>query len=881
MKKVLSLLLTAVMLLALIPSVLFSANADDTGTQIASSWSDFVYPEGVRIIQGKVTSATSVYCTSNNRMVDLSAVPLNGVFLSNPVGARVGDMDGSGEAVATDVCIVGEFPQAERVSAFVIKNNRWMGRINNFRVSFSQDGQTWTEIVTFTNVAHGSTAVDTALLYILPTSLANVAYQYVKIEKTNDIVGQWIGLSGIAFLNGTTVRDSRLVKATHTESYNNDFVACWNGTNTTQLNNTEANVVRYTSAKLEAPTVIDQIAIDFGPQGARLRTSKLYGSVDGILWEEIAALSSVSYNNTTQFYTVNSNQAYSFVKLEQGSGYMPYAWSVLRVSVYGYSENATRIAAVNVPSLNVTADTSNPPIDLWSDTNTVPRSGSDTDTIIEATVAKFTFPTKISTIYLVSGNRAGRNRGIRYEGSMDGENWELICDSGHQNNAQYNNATKKVTVNGSRAYLYIRAKNILQNGADKDWHWDVINLAVYGEEVGVTVYGTQSKISPDGATYGVRIISTVDYLCYDRIGYEITATGEGISTPKYWDRTTTYVYASVYETVEGVPVERDAAYFGGAYISAIPIVGISVANYGSITFTVRPYVETDLVKLYSAPFTAIYHDGEYRYIPDPYDVSVADGTDVRVMSCNVLAEWDGYWDGGQALSPVSTRMGLFSKMIEVYCPTVIGLQEFSPSWYLQFNQSDLSSAWAVLKFENPNFNDGRNVCTTVMYRSDLYTLTDSGCTFYTDASNINCNFFTWGVLQDKTTGKTFCLVSTHWNSAEEQIAQAAQLTEFVNARKASCPVIVAGDFNANENTQVFGNFLSGTGSLNGKYAADEQVNNIGSYHGFGSYTPSAFSCDHITVTADANVLKFETTMYHEQIFISDHAFPIADILLPN
>ena len=871
MKKTLSLLLTAAMLLAIIPCLAFSVSAAETGTQTVTDFDDFSFPDDMRIIQASVTSGTSVYCSNANETIDFSKMILNG--FGNQIAAKVSATDGSEEAVATDVCIIGKFPQAERMRAFAMKAS-WRSRANNLRISLSTNGTAWTEVVTLSGLSNPSPNAAAVILYTLPDSLANTAYQYVKIEKTSGVVGNWVGFDGIAFLKNSPVGSIRIA-STHFESSYDAFSACWNKTNTTQITHKDVSILDYTSAQLASPTVIDQIAIDFGVNGARLRTSKLYGSTDGSEWEEIAALTNTSYANLTQYYTVHSNKAYSYVKLEQGTGYKSYDWSVLRISVYGYAEGAARIAATNVPERNVTADTSNPAIDLWSDTNTTPRSGSDSDTIIESTVAKFDFPTKISTIYLVSGTSAGRNRGILYEGSMDGEHWETVCSSGHNNDGQYSNATKKVTVNSSKAYLYVRATNTLANGAGKDYHWNVINLAVYGEQIGVTPRGTQSAVSADGKTYGVRIVSTVDFLSYDAIGYEITAAGEGLATPKYWDRTAAGVYSSIYETVDGSPVERDAAYFGGTYISAISIMGISIENYGSITFSIRPYALSNGVKLYSDSFTAIYLDGEYRYIRDPYDSSVADGTDVRVMSCNIMAEWPSY--GGDQ-SPVSVRKEIFFSAIDEYAPTVIGLQEFSPQWYAALDDYADRSKWEILKIQNPNVSS-EYVCSTVMYRKDLYTLKDSGMQYYSKFNNGRCRCITWAALQDKTSGKTFCFVSTHWDgdSSENAPTQLAEEAAFVNAMAASYPVIATGDYNANEYTDLFQNFLSQTNSADAMYAAAERVNVVGSWHGFGQYTPSAGSCDHITTTAGGTVLKFETLMYNEQIFCSDHAWLIADI----
>ncbi len=264
------------------------------------------------------------------------------------------------------------------------------------------------------------------------------------------------------------------------------------------------------------------------------------------------------------------------------------------------------------------------------------------------------------------------------------------------------------------------------------------------------------------------------------------------------------------------------------------------------------------------------------YYSDPYDTSVAKGSDLRVMSVNIMAEWESY-GGGQ--SPVSTRKEIFFSALDYYQPTVVGLQEFSPSFYTTMETEYRDAAkWDILKFDNPNVA-GEYVASTVMYRKDLYTLVDSGMQYYSKYNNGRCRCITWAVLKDAE-GKEFCFVSTHWDGDNQANAptQLAEMVAFVNEMAKTYPVITTGDFNSNEWTNSFKNLLSQTNSVEAKYAAEVALNSIGSWHEFGKDTPSAGSADHITVTKnDIKVLKFETMMYNEQIYCSDHAWLFADL----
>ena len=90
-------------------------------------------------------------------------------------------------------------------------------------------------------------------------------------------------------------------------------------------------------------------------------------------------------------------------------------------------------------------------------------------------------------------------------------------------------------------------------------------------------------------------------------------------------------------------------------------------------------------------------------------------------------------------------------------------------------------------------------------------------------------------------------------------------------------MITTGDFNRNEYSNAFKSYLSKINSVDAMYAARKRVNIAGSWHDWGKNTASAGSCDHITATKNMSVLKFETAMYNQQIYASDHAWLVADI----
>ena len=157
---------------------------------------------------------------------------------------------------------------------------------------------------------------------------------------------------------------------------------------------------------------------------------------------------------------------------------------------------------------------------------------------------------------------------------------------------------------GTTAYNYVR---LSANSGYASWAG--YSVAFVGtEQEQNNGFGYQTKVDAD--KWALRLIAAADVLDYDAVGFEITATGEGI-TDKAWDESTETVYTAVYEQTADAaePVVREAAYFNGEYLYTAVITGISIADYADITFTVKPYVIRDGVKLYSAPRVIVLNDG--------------------------------------------------------------------------------------------------------------------------------------------------------------------------------------------------------------------------------------------------------------------------------
>ena len=272
------------------------------------------------------------------------------------------------------------------------------------------------------------------------------------------------------------------------------------------------------------------------------------------------------------------------------------------------------------------------------------------------------------------------------------------------------------------------------------------------------------------------------------------------------------------------------------------------------------------------------------FYDDPNSVLMHKNANIRILDANVQANLSGYMEDDTAAFGFDRRLEIFFAALDFYQPTVVGLQEFCMSWHNGLETYQDIDKWEILKFRNPNLPT-EYVLTTIMYRKDLLTLVDSGMTYYSAFNNGRCRAITWAVLKDNATGKEFCFISTHWDGGngdingetENTMVQVEELSSFVKEMSEKYPVFTTGDFNRNEFTNAFKTYLSNIKSVDAMYGAEQRLNVLGSYHGWGKDTASAGSCDHITATKDTTVLKFETLMYNQQIYASDHAWLIADI----
>ena len=164
------------------------------------------------------------------------------------------------------------------------------------------------------------------------------------------------------------------------------------------------------------------------------------------------------------------------------------------------------------------------------------------------------------------------------------------------------------------------------------------------------------------------------------------------------------------------------------------------------------------------------------------------------------------WGNMPKTESVANRNCLIYTLIQECQPDFCTFQECNPDTSRQGEdamQEILKDTYAEAAPEEWNRN-----FTPVFYRRDRWELIDSGFMPYEGLNDINSKSITWAILKEIATGKSVCIISTHFWWQYQSEKDTRQRLENVAALKKLCdeiiekynvPVIVAGDLNNGAN----------------------------------------------------------------------------------
>lgn len=270
----------------------------------------------------------------------------------------------------------------------------------------------------------------------------------------------------------------------------------------------------------------------------------------------------------------------------------------------------------------------------------------------------------------------------------------------------------------------------------------------------------------------------------------------------------------------------------------------------------------------------------------PDGLDRADNSSFRLMSCNIMADNSepGFigWDNTGNVT-FEMRTEIFELFVSVFEPDIIGIQEFSPSWYKWWQTTYADTPWRLSSAGLEGRPESTGMLNPIMYRSDLFTVVEEGWQDFSRSHSLRgARYMSWIVLECIETGERFGVVNVHWDGWSKPEPNAVQREETLAkikelAEKYQCPMLSTGDFNTDEEDPDYAALLADGYLKDAKFNCDVQVNNVGSCHGWSKPPAEAWSFDHIFATQDTEIRQFCTAWYNQQIYASDHAWLLADI----
>lgn len=245
----------------------------------------------------------------------------------------------------------------------------------------------------------------------------------------------------------------------------------------------------------------------------------------------------------------------------------------------------------------------------------------------------------------------------------------------------------------------------------------------------------------------------------------------------------------------------------------------------------------------------------------------ADGTDVRIMSANVLVHIKG-WGG----TPVRPRAQQFAEVLKHYLPDVVALQELCEVWHKMLIPQ-IADTYELMDEKKSDY-------TNMIYNTKTVKLVDNGILRYSKESNKRCRYVVWGVFEKLDSGKRFAVTSTHWDlgmedkKVEMRNTQIEELDALIRQieQDYQVPVFAAGDYNAlekdvNNAADSYQRFLSESKTTDSKFTEGIALN-IGV-----NTTFEEESWDHIFIKGNVKPLGFTILANDFYDSMSDH-YPI-------
>ncbi len=227
------------------------------------------------------------------------------------------------------------------------------------------------------------------------------------------------------------------------------------------------------------------------------------------------------------------------------------------------------------------------------------------------------------------------------------------------------------------------------------------------------------------------------------------------------------------------------------------------------------------------------------------------------------------WGSGE--NTISKRTHRFRRLIDMYTPDIIGVQEATPEWreYLYAN---------MLEYDHiglPRQEGAKGESCDIFWKKDMYTLLSGGTRWLSDTPHViskldessHYRVFTWAVLKQNESQKQFlvCNIHTDFITQEVCLQQLKMMTDF--AENLTMPCVFLGDMNMERDHSGYA-YMCSKYNDTWQTASVREFTEVKTSHDFGIKEKD---CDYVFVNSGLTADKHRVAC--EKIdgeFVADH-----------
>ncbi len=250
--------------------------------------------------------------------------------------------------------------------------------------------------------------------------------------------------------------------------------------------------------------------------------------------------------------------------------------------------------------------------------------------------------------------------------------------------------------------------------------------------------------------------------------------------------------------------------------------------------------------------------------------ALAEGADLRIMSFNILhPEWSRV--------PVKGRDEIVTEILRYYMPDVVALQEAGAQWHKALKPILMDTGEYATACRQSNADGFLYNTTCFLYNPQTVRLAEEYILDldYKSPSRV----FAVAVFERLSDGARFVMTNTHpapRDDPENYARNMSSLTAFAAetaGKYAGLPIIIAGDFNTPEDSELYLALMDEAGVRDAKYEAAVLVRNCSTFFGY-QVAPDPentdLCVDHLFVNDRVDVRLFNEVIGHNVQNASDH-----------